>query len=96
MPLRVYDGSISVLRRALDAAKLGRSEKLDGMSRLDAFARGIERTRQPDSDVDAAIARERRLSPAFGGRTVIDDVRERRGGRRPARPRSGQLDLFPK
>ena len=34
------------LRRALDLAKLGQSEKLDGMSRLDAFVRGIERRRQ--------------------------------------------------
>src|SRR5688572_1913432 len=37
--LRVYDESISVLRRALESAKLGRSDKLDGMSRLDAFVR---------------------------------------------------------
>ena len=44
VPLRVYDESISVLRRALDLAKLGHSEKLDGMSRLDAFVRGIEQT----------------------------------------------------
>src|SRR5213075_1103582 len=37
VPLAVYDESIGVLRRALDAASLGHSEKLDGFKRLDAF-----------------------------------------------------------
>ncbi len=47
VPLRVYDESIAVLRRALDSAKLGRSDKLDGMARLDRFARGIEQRVRP-------------------------------------------------
>ncbi|HYJ96060.1 MAG TPA: DUF763 domain-containing protein, partial [Vicinamibacterales bacterium] len=84
VPLRVYDQSISVLRRALDLAKLGHSEKLDGMSRLDAFVRGIERRRQPQADVQATIAHERAMSRSLGGRTVFDDKK----------PRKGQLDLF--
>ena len=84
VPLRVYDESISVLRRALDLAKLGHSEKLDGMSRLDAFVRGIERRRQPQADVEATIAHERAISRSLGGRTVFDDKK----------PRKGQLDLF--
>jgi hypothetical protein len=92
VPLRVYDESIAVLRRALDSAKLGRSEKLDGMARLDRFARGIEHGGRPDADVDATIARERQLSPSFGGRTVFDDRREA-----PRKPRPAtQLDLFSK
>src|SRR5919206_323600 len=37
VPLQVYDQSIGVLRRAVDAARLGRSEKLDGFRRLDGF-----------------------------------------------------------
>ncbi len=79
VPLRVYDQSISVLRRALDLAKLGHSEKLDGMSRLDAFVRGIERRRQPHADVEATIAHERAISRSLGGRTVFDDKKPRKG-----------------
>ncbi len=91
VPLRVYDESIAVLRRALDAAKVGHSEKLGGMSRLDRFVRAIEERRAPEADVGAAIAREHRISRALGGRTVFDD----RPRERPAaRPRQGQLDLF--
>ena len=84
VPLRVYDESISVLRRALDLAKLGHSEKLDGMSRLDAFVRGIEKGRRPEADVEATISHERAISRSLGGRTVFDDKKTRKG----------QLDLF--
>ncbi|MEZ5289411.1 MAG: DUF763 domain-containing protein, partial [Vicinamibacterales bacterium] len=89
VPLRTYDESIAVLRRALDAAKLGQSDKLDGMRRLDGFVRAIERGLGPEADVERAIAHERRISPELGGRTVFDD--------RPARPRrrpSSQGRLF--
>jgi hypothetical protein len=92
VPLKIYDESIAVLRRALDGAKLGHSDKLDGLSRLDAFTRAIEQHRQPEADIAATIAHEHAISPSLGGRTVFDDVRKRRPT---VRPRLGQLDLFP-
>jgi hypothetical protein len=92
VPLHVYDDSIGILRRALDAARLGQSEKLDGMRRLDAFARAIERERLPEADVAAAIAHERATSPALGGRTVLDHRRS--SPPRSNHPRRGQLPLF--
>ena len=78
VPLKTYDESIAVLRRALDGAKLGHGDKLDGFSRLDKFARAIERQRQPMADVPAVIDYERTISPSLGGRTVFDDVRKKR------------------
>jgi hypothetical protein len=93
VPLRVYDETLDVLRKALDASKAGRSDKLDGMARLDAFTRAIEQSCSPEADVDAVITRERENSARFGGRTVFDD---RPAGRaRPTAPR-GQLTLFQK
>jgi hypothetical protein len=91
VPLKVYDESMSVLRRALDAARLGRSEKLQGMQRLDTFVRSIEARLGPEADVGATIDHERAISPSLGGRTVFDDP-----GPRPriSRPRTGQLNLF--
>jgi hypothetical protein len=89
VPVTVYDASIGVLRRALDAARVGHSDKLDGFKRLDAFSRAIEQARQPIADVAATIRHERAISRSIGGRTVFDD---RRTASRP--PRKGQLDLF--
>jgi uncharacterized protein len=85
VPLKTYDASISVLRTALDAAKAGDRDKLDGMRRLDQFVRSVEQRYQPEANFDAVIQNERAISPHFGGRTVIDDRR---------RPPSRQLDLF--
>jgi hypothetical protein len=88
VPLKVYDDSIGVLRRALAAAKVGHSEKLHGMKRLDALARAVEEGRDPYADVNETIAHERSISRELGGRTVFDDIPSRQ-----RRPR-GQLALF--
>jgi hypothetical protein len=85
VPLDVYDESIAVLRRALDSARLGDTDKLGGFKRLDAFTRAIEARRGPEADIAATMAHERAISPSLGGRTVFDD--------RPHRHR-GQLELF--
>jgi hypothetical protein len=92
VPLKVYDESIGFLRRALDLAKLGHTDKLDGFARLDTFARGVEKRLLPDADIDAAIAHEHVMSPSLGGRTVSDGVKPRLDA---PRRRSSQLELFP-
>jgi hypothetical protein len=85
VPLKTYDQSIAVLRTALDAAKAGDSDKLDGMRRLDKFVCAVEERYRPEADFAAAIRHEHTISRSIGGRTVHDD---RRG------TRSAQLDLF--
>ena len=87
VPLKIYDESISVLRKALDSAKLGDPEKMDGFRRLDKFARNIERNLAPKADFDAALAHERALSPSLGGRTAMMDKPSRK-------PQKKQLELF--
>jgi len=89
VPLKTYDASLSILRTALDAAKTGDRDKLDGMRRLDQFVRAVEERRQPEADFEAIVRHERATSRELGGRTVFDD---RRGATRPQTSR--QLDLF--
>jgi hypothetical protein len=84
VPLKTYDASLTVLRSALDAAKAGDREKLDGMRRLDQFVRAVEERHQPEADFDATIRHERAISRQMGGRTVMDD----------RRAKSAQLNLF--
>ncbi len=74
VPLVTYDESIGVLRRSLDAAKLGHTEKLYGFRRLDEFTRSIEKNTSPEANFQDAIERERAISSLIGGRTVFDDV----------------------
>jgi uncharacterized protein len=92
VPLKVYDESLAFLRRALDAAQLGHTEKLHGFSRLDKFTRLVEERLSPDADVEVATTHERALSQSLGGRTVFDDMK-RRG--QPHRAGASQLKLFP-
>ncbi len=56
VPLKTYDESLTVLRRSLDAARLGHTEKLEGFRRLDRLTRSVEAEREPRADFDAAIA----------------------------------------
>jgi hypothetical protein len=79
VPLKTYDESLSVLRRSLDAAKLGRSEKVDGFKRLDALVRRVEASAAAaEARLQEVIEHERSISPSIGGRTVMDDRRERK------------------
>src|SRR5579883_766383 len=88
VPLKTYDESLAVLRRALDRAKLGNTEKIDGFKRLDRFTRNIEQRFLPQANFDRAIAHERAISKSIGGRTVMDDKTVKR------RETRKQLSLF--
>jgi hypothetical protein len=73
VPLKTYDESLGILRKALHAARLGNTEKIDGFRRLDRLTRDVENRRDPLADFDAVIEHEHRISPFLGGRTVFDD-----------------------
>jgi hypothetical protein len=89
VPLKTYDESLAILRRSLDAARLGHTEKLEGFRRLDRLTRTVEEEREPLADFHAAIKHERRISPLLGGRTVFDDGPSRKPSVSPP-----QLNLF--
>jgi hypothetical protein len=91
VPLTTYDESLAVLRRALDAAKLGQSEKREGFRRLDKLTRNVEANLDPIADFTAAVNHERQISPSLNGRTVFDDQREKKKS-----PPNRQLSLFDK
>jgi hypothetical protein len=70
VPLRVYDKTISVLKSAVQNAKLGREEELGAIKRLDDQARRLERHASGPS-IDGLIAEETAASHAYGGRSVF-------------------------
>jgi hypothetical protein len=69
VPLKVYDETIAVLKRAVGTAKLGRDETLRAIRRLDQHARHIDNLLQGPSFTDY-VSIERAHSPRYGGRTV--------------------------
>ena len=85
VPLRVYDRTIALMRRAVDEAKLGNDERLAAVRRLDAEARRLERWASGPS-FDEHVAEERRQSHRYGGMTVS-------GPARPPPPEARQLEL---
>jgi hypothetical protein len=87
VPLAIYDESIAVLRRGLDAARLGDRDKLDGMARLERYVGAVRARCTPVGIFDATLRREQHISASIGGRTVFD-------GPHPSRAAKGQLSLF--
>jgi hypothetical protein len=85
VPLKTYDESIAVLRRSLDAAKIGDTEKLEGFARLARFTEAIERRCSPEADFRSVVAHERAISPSLDGRVA---------GGRSRGSKSAQLSLF--
>jgi hypothetical protein len=89
VPVKTYDESLGVLRRALDSARLGHTEKIEGFRRLDRLTRAVEEQRDPVADFTAALGHERAISSSLGGRTVFDDM-----PRQPKKAADPQLSLF--
>ena len=70
VPLDVYDRTIAVMKAAVVKARLGRSEELAAIKRLDAAAARLESAARGPS-VEAVFAEERAHSHAFGGMSVF-------------------------
>lgn len=86
--LKTYDESLAILRRSLDQAKLGRSDKIDGFKRLDGLVRTVEKAYRAEPNFEELIKHERSIAPALGGRTALNDEPSTRTGR------PSQLSLF--
>jgi uncharacterized protein len=69
VPLSVYDETISVLKQAVERAKLGKDERLAAIRRLDQQARLLE-GRVAGPTFEGFVASEGARAPAYGGRTV--------------------------
>jgi hypothetical protein len=76
VPLKVYDETIRVLKYAVVKARLGASEELSAIKRLDAQARAVE-GKVTGPSFYGYVAEEWRRSKEYGGRTVMDDARDK-------------------
>jgi hypothetical protein len=90
VPLAVYDETLRVLRDAVGRAKLGNDDRFAALAKLDGAARRLESAGAEGPGFDALMARERRDSHRYAGRSVHGPARPREK----SRPiRKGQLPL---
>ncbi|GBR00478.1 DUF763 domain-containing protein [Acetobacter oeni] len=86
VPTEVYDQTITMLKNAVTAAKLGNTERLEAVRRLDAQARRLE-SKVSGPSLETYIAGERAASHSYGGRSVFGwepPEKTSRAGARPA------------
>lgn len=101
VPLMTYDESLDVLRRALDAARVGDTEKLEAFRRLERMVLALQERGEPIADFERVVEHEHAISRQMGGRSVFDDKPRKRAGAKAQRKRtdrfahrSEQLSLF--
>src|SRR6201986_781255 len=70
VPIKVYDETIRVLKSAVMSAKLGHTEEMQAIQRLDEQARALESAAVGPS-TEAIFAREQVASHRYGGRSVF-------------------------
>jgi hypothetical protein len=90
VPLKVYDETISLLREAVNRARIGNSDKVRGLKTLSRMALLVEKKCDPFADVSRVIAHERKNAPLYGGRTVFDTAAKERN----SAPKVVQTSLF--
>jgi hypothetical protein len=71
VPIKVFDRTIAVMKSAVTKARLGASEEMAAIRRLDAQTRAMEGAGGPS--VAALFAEERARSHDYGGRSVFGE-----------------------
>jgi hypothetical protein len=81
VPVAVYDETIRTLKSAVRKAKLGHSEELAAVRRLDAQARMLEE-HASGASWEQLVSVQREHSYLYGGRTVMGSAAREKGGAR--------------
>ncbi|MEO0895580.1 MAG: DUF763 domain-containing protein [Bacteroidota bacterium] len=85
VPTKVYDETITTLRKAVDLAKIGASDKQKAIGKLSKMAEAREKQIEPQETVEELLEKEKKNAWKYGGRTM-------KGFEKP--PEGQQLGLF--
>jgi hypothetical protein len=88
VPLKVYDETITVLKSAVEKAKIGAGEKQKAIQQLSAMALKIEEDFTPNPFFEEVVQKEKDQSHLYGGRTVFGKAKP------PKKADAQQLKLF--
>jgi hypothetical protein len=96
VPIDVYDRTLTVMRQAVEQAKLGNDERLQALRRLDDAARRLERVTSMDAEqFEGLLESENERSSLYGGRTVSGLARPKAGRSAAEGKRQLALDYEP-
>ncbi|MEL7247113.1 MAG: DUF763 domain-containing protein [Bacteroidota bacterium] len=70
VPTKIYDETISALRKAVDMAKIGQSDKQRAIQKLGQLAQQAEEGFTPKDNLKAVLEKEKREAWEHGGRTI--------------------------
>ena len=84
VPTNVYDATISNLKKSVEQAKIGNTDKHKAIKKLTEIAQKAEKGFTPNENFDRLIKRERDDSYKYGGRS----------SKGKAKPTNNQLGLF--
>jgi len=88
VPVNVYDETISVMREAVNKAKIGQGDKQEAIRKLSVLSQQVEKDFIANERFDEVVARERNDSWRHGGRTIFGKEQP------PPPPKNNQLSLF--
>ena len=86
VPTKIYDETIAVLKNAVDRAKIGQPDKSKAIQSLTKISQRAEKDFVPAHNLDQLMEKERKMSPKYGGRSVMKRPNSRDAGK--------QLGLF--
>lgn len=90
VPTFTYDETIETLRKAIDRAKIANSDKTRAIKSLTRVSQRNEENFVPrKGGVEKLLEREKRMSYAYGGKTVFGDPEPPMDN-----PKTGQLSMF--
>ncbi len=75
VPTKVYDESISVLKKGVEKARVGHTDKLKALKALSKAAQKVESDFKPNGKLEDVIEKERQDSWKYGGKTVFGDAK---------------------
>jgi hypothetical protein len=85
VPTKTYDETISILKTAVEQARLGANDRNEAIKNLTLAAQAIEQNFVPNANFYKVIEEERKNAWKYGGRTIF-------GKSKP--PQGKQMDLF--
>jgi hypothetical protein len=88
VPLKVYDETIGVLKKSIEKAKIGETDKQKAIRQLSVMAQRIEKNFEPKPFFNDLVQKERDESHIHGGMTVFGKAQP------PKKDKPQQLKLF--